>query len=176
MNDQGTSGSNGEKTPGQLVPVARLVPARREPYGPLVGYGESFADAPDESDRLDLLYYWRIFNRHKWLILSITVAFVALGAVRTLMQTPLYTATARLQIDDPTNVVEGGQVTPHNQTDSQSMRTQHELLRSRVMAKRVASSLKLGNDADFFETARVFLCWCGDGVAESLTLSGGARS
>ena len=155
MNDYRTSGPNGEKTPGQLVPVARLVPARREPYGPLVGYGESFADAPDESDRLDLLYYWRVFNRHKWLILSITVAFVALGAVRTLMQTPLYTATARLQIDDQTNVVEGGQVSSQDQTDSQSMRTHYELLRSRIMAKRVASSLKLGNDDDFLKPREV---------------------
>lgn len=150
MNDHLAGGSKGDGQ-GQLVPVTKLVPARREPYGPLVGYGETFADAPEDSDRWDLLHYWHIFNRHKWLILSITAAFVALGAVRTLMQTPVYTATARLQIDNPANVVEGGQVSPHDQTDKQSMRTQYELLHSRAMAKRVTSSLKLGNDADFFK-------------------------
>ncbi len=152
MNERSTNEPNGDGRgyPGQLVPVTNLVPARREPYGPVAGYGD-FADMAEEADRWDLLKYWRTFIRHKWLILSIAIAFVALGAVRTLMQTPLYTATARLQIDNPANVVEGGQVTPHDQTDSQSMRTQYELLRSRAMAKRVASSLKLGTDDEFLK-------------------------
>ena len=34
--------------------------------------------------------------------------------------------------------------------DYEFMQTQYELLRSRMMAERVASALKLGEDADFF--------------------------
>src|SRR5262249_15890826 len=92
----------------------------------------------------------RIFNKRKWLILSLAVAFLALGAVGTLMVTPLYTATVRLQIDrNVTKVVEGGNVTPIEGADVEFLRTQYELLQSRSMAERVASALKLGNDADF---------------------------
>ena len=35
--------------------------------------------------------------------------------------------------------------------DYEFMQTQYELLRSRMMAERVASALKLGKDADFFK-------------------------
>ena len=55
--------------------------------------------------------YLRIINKRKWLILGITLSFVALSAVRTLMQTPLYTATVRLQIDrNVAKVVESGNI------------------------------------------------------------------
>ena len=54
-----------------------------------------------EPSGLNLLEYWRILYKRKWLILGIAAAFVVLGAVRTLMQTPVYTSTVRLQIDPP---------------------------------------------------------------------------
>ena len=66
------------------------------------------------------------------------------------MQTPLYTATVRLQIDvSAAKVVESGNVAPED-SGAEFMRTQYELLSSRTMAERVASALKLGKDADFF--------------------------
>ena len=99
-----------------------------------------------------LLEYWRIFNKRKWLILSIAAAFVALAAVRTLMQTPLYTATVRLQIDqNVAKIVQGDNVMPTEDSDDAFMRTQYELLQGRTMAERVASSLKLGEDPDFLK-------------------------
>ena len=49
---------------------------------------------------------------------AIVAAFVSLSAVRTLMQTPLYTATVRLQIDrNVAKIVEGGDVTPIENQD-----------------------------------------------------------
>ena len=99
-----------------------------------------------------LLEYWRIVNRRKWLIAGMAAAFLVFGAVRTLMTTPLYTATVRLQIDrNVAKVVEGGNVTPLEGADSRFLRTQYELLKSRAMAERVASALKLGEDADLFK-------------------------
>ena len=152
MNDQASApDENGAR---QLVTSAQAIPAIRDPYrqiGPYGGPG-SVDDAPDQWVP-KLLEYWRIVNRHKWLILSITVAFVALGAIRTLMQTPLYSATVRLQIDrNVAKIVQGDSVTPvEDDADSDFSRTQYELLQSRTMAERVASALKLGNDADFFK-------------------------
>src|SRR5207344_1599900 len=105
---------------------------------------------------LDLLEYWRILNKRKWLIGGIAGAFLVFGAVRTLMTTPLYTATVRLQIDrNVAKVVEGGNVTPLEGADSEFMRTQYALLQSRAMAERVASILHLGDDADLFRPTDV---------------------
>ena len=79
-------------------------------------------------------------------------AFVTIGAVNTLMKTPLYTSTVRLQIDrNVTKVVEGGNTSPLESADSEFMRTQYELLLGRSMAERVVSALKLGEDQEFLK-------------------------
>ena len=72
--------------------------AARDPYSALGGYTSGPGDTPVPF-RVTLLAYWRIVNKRKWVILSILGAFVAYGALKTLMETPLYTASVRLQID-----------------------------------------------------------------------------
>ena len=134
---------------------ANRFPQRAIPYGPLGAYG---GGSPDPDFRLTLLEYWRIAAKRKWVILSILAAFLVLGTSRTLMETPLYTSTARLQIDrNVAKVVEGGNVTPVEGSDSEFLRTQYELLKSRAMAERVASALKLGEDAEFLKPRGVSL-------------------
>ena len=66
------------------------------------------------------------------------------------MMTPLYTATARIQIDrDGRNIVDQGRnVDPTARFDYDFMKTQIELLQSRAIAERVASRLNLANDTD----------------------------
>jgi capsular exopolysaccharide synthesis family protein len=142
---------NGRGSARQLVAAASAVPATREPYGSLLGNGYADAElgAPGQL-AAKLLEYWRIINKRKWLIISIAAAFVLIGAVRTLMQTPLYTATARLQIDrNVAKIVEGDNVVPLEDSDSTFMRTQVELLQSRTMAERVVSALDLTSDTTF---------------------------
>ena len=90
-----------------------------------------------------LLEYWRILYKRKWLVLSIVAAFMALNAVRTLMQVPNYTSTVRLQIDSNTTKVmdRGDAYAPVE--DNSFYFTQYQLLQSRAMADRVAFQLKL---------------------------------
>ncbi|TCT03980.1 GumC family protein [Aquabacter spiritensis] len=108
-------------------------------------------DAPSSGQQI--LRYVRILLKRKWLILAITLAFGVIGAVRTMMETPLYTSSVRLQIDrNVAKVVEGGNVTPVEGFDFDFLRTQNELLQSRAIAERVASALKLGNDPDFLSS------------------------
>ena len=78
------------------------------------------------------------------------MAAVTIGAVRTLMMTPLYTATARIQIDrDAANIVDKGKVESSSDLyDYDFMKTQVEVLQSRAIAERVASRLNLSNDTD----------------------------
>jgi capsular exopolysaccharide synthesis family protein len=135
-------------TGGGLVPRARSLPAARDAYGPLGPYTGGAGEAPVDSG-FDLLEYWRIINRRKWLIAGVAAACLVFGVVRTLMVTPLYTATVRLQIDrNVAKVVDAGNVTPLEGADSEFLRTQYALLQSRAMAERVASALNLGEDVD----------------------------
>ena len=142
----------GDAKAGELVAAAQALPATRDPYNSAVGaYAGAGAEAPSDF-QLDLLEYLRILLKHRWLILSIVAASLVLGAVMTLMKTPLYTSTVRLQIDrNVAKIVEGGNITPVEGEDSEFMRTQYELLQGRTMAERVASALKLGQDQTFFQ-------------------------
>lgn len=151
--------------PKAVVPAAPNVPAARDPYNSAVGSypgygpGYGYADAPS-SFQLDLLEYLRIAVKHRWLILSIVTAALIFAAVRTLMQTPLYTSTVRLQIDPMTLAakVTDPNATPVEDPDSNFMVTQYALLNGRTMAERVASALKLGDDPTFFQP-REFSIW-----------------
>src|ERR1700738_2853462 len=134
---------------GRLVPLAQNALATQGYYG-RGGYPEQIPDGSEFSLKLD--EYWRMLKKRGWLILSVWGAFVALSILITLMTTPLYTATARLQIDrNVGKIVEGGNVTPIEGVDFEFMKTQYELLLGRSMAERVVSALKLGEDPEFLK-------------------------
>ena len=134
---------------GTLVPVNPALPAALDPYRSLGAYPGTGVQI--EGDwRTDLFEYLRIVSKHKWLIVGVTGVFLALGAARTLMQTPLYTATVRLQFDRTSvKVVEAGDVSSAQDADADFLKTQYELLKSRNMAERVATIARLGDDPDF---------------------------
>src|SRR5262249_31359470 len=140
--------------PHGLVPAAQAVPATRDPYSSAVsryGYGYGYGAETPPAFQIDLLEYLRILVKHRWTILSIVVAALFLGAGITLMKTPLYTSTVRLQIDrNSAKIVQGGDVTPEATDQDDFMGTQYELLRGRAIADRVASALNLGGDSTFF--------------------------
>src|SRR5690554_5003110 len=52
-----------------------------------------------DEDEIDLLAYWRILVKRKWLVLGVLGTVVALALIATLMMPPVYRATAVLQID-----------------------------------------------------------------------------
>jgi len=149
--------SDRQNLPADDGQTGRLVPAARAPLPAYEAYGDApYPDgAPFEGGGagLNLREYWRIVNKRKWVILGIAATAVVLGAIITLMMTPLYTATVRLQIDrNVAKVVDSGNVTPVEGTDLEFMRTQYELLQSRALAERVAVALKLGDDKAFLES------------------------
>jgi capsular exopolysaccharide synthesis family protein len=121
------------------------------------GYGSSAlgidparAIGSSEDMRQKMYDYLRVVIKRKWLIAAIMVATGILGAVHTLMQTPLYASTARLQIDrDMMQVVKGGDVNPVESGSIEFLRTQYELLQGRAMAERVTDALRLGDDPEF---------------------------
>ena len=78
--------------------------------------------------------------------------------MRTLLKVPLYTATARLQIDrNVAKIVNTEGVLPVENGDYDFLRTQYELLKSRNMAEKVVSSLTLGDDPDLLKPRELSL-------------------
>jgi succinoglycan biosynthesis transport protein ExoP len=108
-----------------------------------------FADAPETSQGLRLLEYWRILYKHKWLIAAIVVVALAIGFVGTLLTPRVYTASTTIEIDrEASNVVGLNDVQPVDRLarDQEFFQTQYGLLKSWSLAQRVAQSENLGSD------------------------------
>jgi succinoglycan biosynthesis transport protein ExoP len=155
MNDQVDRPNESQKVAGQLIPAAQTVPAITDPYGYFPGYGQGETDGV-RLFGLTVFDYWRFLNKHKWLILSIAAAFIAIAAIRTLMQTPLYTSSVRLEIEREAKILQAGDVMPQV-SEVQFMHDQTELVKSGMMAERVASALRLGQDPDFIRPRNISL-------------------
>src|SRR5215471_10682775 len=55
-----------------------------------------------EGDAIDLRSYWRIFVKHRWLILSIFFCSIIATTIIILSMTPIYTAETTLLIERKT--------------------------------------------------------------------------
>ena len=137
-----------------LVPAgnSQVSFANRDQYYPL---GLEISEEGNDFAKT-LRQYLHILLKRKWLILSLALVFFVLGGVRAAMKTPLYSSTARIQIDrEPGKVIEGGSTSPNEEGGTEFLRTQYELLKSRAMAERVVSALRIHEDGDFFEPVEV---------------------
>tara|TARA_R110001606_G_scaffold314556_11_gene461348 strand:+ start:388 stop:2532 length:2145 start_codon:yes stop_codon:yes gene_type:complete len=102
----------------------------------------------------DLERFWQQALNLRYVILGIIVFSLVVGLVVTLLQTPLYRSTARIEISqiesDATNI---GDVELQNISgDRQYYATQYELLQSRSLADRVVSAGNLNRDENFQNT------------------------
>jgi polysaccharide biosynthesis transport protein len=97
--------------------------------------------------------YLRIALRWRYVILGAVVACVILGLIITLLMTPKYTATATIEISRESSQVTNFQGVERETSvaDQEFYQTQYGLLRSRILAERVATQLRLVDDKAFFE-------------------------
>ncbi len=101
-------------------------------------------------------FLWVIQKRLP-LVLAIAVGFLLMGIIATLLTTKRYTAVETLQIDrNAAKIVEGGNISPVDTTDTEFMKTQYEVLQSRSIATRVVSKLQLAQDASFIKSDGIF--------------------
>ena len=105
--------------------------------------------AQQEADGIPIvLQLWTAVLRYKWLVMAIVGAAILIGLIITLLTTPLYTATTRMDItkgDDRVTDVES--VENKDSLASQEFyQTQYALLRSAALAERVVNELDLLND------------------------------
>lgn len=96
--------------------------------------------------------YIRIATRWRYLIIGITAACVILGLLITLLMTPQYTATAEIEIQREASQVTSfeGVERETSVADQEFYQTQYGLLQSRTLSERVATQLRLVDNAEFF--------------------------
>ena len=93
---------------------------------------------------INLLDYWRIIWKRRWLIVSIAVVVLAAAAVKTFTQTPIYTASGTLLIEREFNLYLTQQDFYQPQILQEDYyQTQYRLLRSRAVAERTVDKLGL---------------------------------
>jgi capsular exopolysaccharide synthesis family protein len=116
-------------------------------------------NAKTRGKEIDLLEYWRVVTKRKWILVTFAAVLVVFVAVLSFTATPLYRATATILIDEPSaslvNIQDVLNYGGYLQTDylGTYFNTQLKLLTSRSLAERVAKKLNLGARPEF-RTAR----------------------
>jgi len=104
-------------------------------------------------DELRLLDYWRVLARRRHLVLACLVGIVAVATVLTLVATPLYRATATLQIarqgPDILTYQDVLNVDPSWADYQDFYQTQYKILQSRTVLRIAAERLDLVNRPEF---------------------------
>ncbi len=109
-------------------------------------------EAEDSTSDLDLLQYWHVLWKHRFLVLSTVVVSLAIALGLTAFSTPTYTASATLEIDrEAAKIVNLQGVEPQEETggSEEFYQTQYGLLRSPSLANRVIRTLGLTTSAPF---------------------------
>jgi polysaccharide biosynthesis transport protein len=127
-------------------------------YGPRsvaqAPYGE-FVNFNDQGSAFDyrkaLFTYLGIALKYRWLILTFCTISLAIGFVVTFTATPIYRAAVSIQIDRqaPKIVKTETQDLSFADDGDRFYQTQYDLLKSRMLAERVASDLNLASEPDF---------------------------
>lgn len=109
---------------------------------------------PGGEERMPVIrQYMRIAMRWRYAIIGIIAACVVVGLVATLLMTPRYTATTRIEISREASQVTNfeGVERETSVADQEFYQTQYGLLQSRSLSERVAVQLRLIDDPEFFE-------------------------
>ena len=96
-------------------------------------------------NEIDLLAYWQLLVKRRWLILGVLSTAVAIALLQTLLTTPIYRATTVIEIEkDNIQVIDvRGMSQATVDYSPGENQTQFGLLNSRSLAERVAEDLNL---------------------------------
>jgi capsular exopolysaccharide synthesis family protein len=121
----------------------------RAPYGEFV----NFNDQESTFDHRKVIFtYLGLVLKYRWLILVFCTIALAIGFIVTFTATPIYRATVSIQIDrQAPKIVKTDTQPDFGEGSDRFYETQYDLLRSRMLAERVASDLNLGSAVDFLD-------------------------
>lgn len=105
-----------------------------------------------EKDEVDLLEYWRIIVKRKWVLIAFTGALVLFTGIFSFLATPKYESTATLLIEGERSrilSIEDEFGYSRSYEDLRSFNTSLKLLKSKSLAERVARKMNLLNRPEF---------------------------
>jgi succinoglycan biosynthesis transport protein ExoP len=114
----------------------------------------NFDQGPTFDHRKAIFTYLGLALKYRWLILTFCTVALAIGFFVTFTATPIYQATVSIQIDRQAPKVVKTDTQPDFGSGDDGERfyqTQYDLLRSRMLAERVASDLNLASAPDFLD-------------------------
>ena len=100
----------------------------------------------EEKNEIDLMEYWRVIEKRKWVLISFAAAIVFFAVIFTFTAVPRYKSTATIFIEEDLSRViniEDDFGNPRQVTDLRAFNTQLEMLKSKNLAIRVAERLNL---------------------------------
>lgn len=124
---------------------------------PAPGDGWTSAAATTTGGGFDFSEYWRLAQKHRFVIAAAFLAAIALGIIITLLTTPTYTATSLVQIDREAASVYNSEDRPREALiqGEEFFQTQYGLITSRSLAERVVESLGLTRSQAFLDAMNV---------------------
>lgn len=99
-----------------------------------------------------VLQYWSMALRHRWVVLGVILGSIVVGILATLLATPQYSATSRIEISRQQQRITNVQGVESEETgrDLEFYFTQYSLLEARSLAERVSRQLNLPRNEAFF--------------------------
>jgi capsular exopolysaccharide synthesis family protein len=108
------------------------------------------AEEPDSESVIR--HYWRIFFRHRWVVLGAVAAGFALAVLVSMLMQPTYSAVVRVQVAREADKVvdmEGVDEESSGGPGTEFYQTQYALLKSRSLSEAVVRDLSLANNLPF---------------------------
>ena len=117
---------------------------------------QDWAGQGEAEPAVDLVAYWRLMVKHRFLIIGCFLASLVVGAAASLLTTPIYTAQAKIQIDrEAARVFTAEEGNRDTLQGIEFFETQYGLLRSRSLAERVVESLGLASSNETLQSLGV---------------------
>lgn len=113
-------------------------------------------DPQQQEEEVHLREYLHVLMRRKWTALTFLVITVTTVLIGTFLMTPVYRSTATIKIDkEKPNVLQFKDVIEVERAADDYYQTQHKILKSRNLAKRVIRQMKLDQNPEFGGSAAV---------------------
>ena len=106
----------------------------------------------------NLLDYWHVIMKRRWVVLPCLLAVFSTVAIGTLKQKPIYEGKVLIEINpEQPNVLNFQEILQLDTRNADSYReTQYKVLQSRTLAERVVRDLQLYRNPEFYRTRRLF--------------------
>ncbi|MEW6376857.1 MAG: polysaccharide biosynthesis tyrosine autokinase [Thermodesulfobacteriota bacterium] len=120
-----------------------------EPYQLPLPPGYSPLPPPEEKE-VNLRDYWKVIRKRQWTIIAFFLIVVITTAVATFTMKPIYRGTTTIQINkENPQIVDFKEIFAINMWDMDYFQTQHKILESRTLARKVVQTLKLSEHPEF---------------------------